>query len=103
MYFIHYSCYKNIGYEQTADLRNLPRRNRAPYFEMLDPPLECVCVCVCWQTSIRNVMKQNTFLVWILRITTGMNRTTGTLVYGHCGGCRLTDIVVQIGYMTEYV
>ena len=22
-----------------------------------------------------------------------MNRTTGTLVYGHCGGCRLTDTV----------
>ena len=22
-----------------------------------------------------------------------MNRTTGTLVYGHCDGCRLTDTV----------
>ena len=48
MYFIHYSCYKNIGYEQTPDLRNLPRQNRAPGFEI---PGSATGVCVCVLTN----------------------------------------------------
>ena len=48
MYFIHYSCYKYIVYEQTPDLRNLPRRNRAPCFEIPgSATYVCVRVCVC--------------------------------------------------------